>query len=846
MKNPFKKISKKTVLIASTLVVLIAIPVSIYFLTRDQGDVKSWYSSSWMYRRAITVSNPGGTLTDEDVLITVDTATLISAGKLQADCDDLRFVDSDDSLLSYWIEAGCNSSTTQIWARVPNIPTGGKNIYLYYGNPAATVGSTSWSGNFLMLANAACPSEWIRETTFDNKFLMIASSYGINGGSNTHNHGTISLVTTTNPDAIPSGFPAGTDDNKLAYSHSHTYKVSSNNSSTIPPYKRAVICYKNNLDNLTSNLLAIQLNTSNADWTSFAGFDNYYLSGYSSYGATGGDSTHTHTTTGGQDTEALTTYGTADLWARTPDLAASLYTHQHTTLSGTTGAANLDPSYMATRLLSPNSTTTRAFQGVAILVSSIPPYGWSNNSSYDDRLLKGGSSLSTGGTASHRHQVSIYASAASLNTTKIYKKSIMGDSASVASHSHTASGFSEYASSFPEYRTAVLVERKISLATSIAEYPSGEEISNASPTAPTALFTEGTTNPSGVGDITPEFSAIFNDPDSGDTAIYYEIEVNTTSAFNGTVMWDSNKTAMSAVNQGARIADKSYAGTTLSTNGTTYYWRIRLWDNSDTVSPWSATAQFTMNSTPTAPTALLTEGATNPTKVTDLTPEFSAIYNDPDTGDTAIYYEIEVNTTPAFNGTVMWDSNKTAMSAVANGARIADLSYAGTTLSLNGATYYWRIRLWDNSDTVSPWSATAQFTMSSPPNAPVELTVDGYLTPTYQIFSLYPSFRAKHTDINTDSAVFYEIEVNSNSVFTGTVMWDTGKQSMTSTPNNSVCPNITYAGTMLSNSSNTYFWRIRFWDTDDTVSPWSAVGSFVDHLTNIQLEGLGLEGLGIN
>ncbi|MDX9739021.1 MAG: hypothetical protein RBT33_01510, partial [Candidatus Dojkabacteria bacterium] len=95
MKNPFKKISKKTVLIASTLVVLIAIPVSIYFLTREQGDVKSWYSSSWMYRRAITVSNPGATLSNEDVLITIDTQTLISASKLQSDCGDLRFLDSD-------------------------------------------------------------------------------------------------------------------------------------------------------------------------------------------------------------------------------------------------------------------------------------------------------------------------------------------------------------------------------------------------------------------------------------------------------------------------------------------------------------------------------------------------------------------------------------------------------------------------------------------------------------------------------------------------------------------------------------------------------------------------------
>jgi hypothetical protein len=79
-------------------------------------------------------------LTNYQVLVTLDTASLISAGKMRSDCGDIRFTDSDaQTLLSYWIESGCNSATTKIWVKVPTIPASStKTIYVYYGNPSAT------------------------------------------------------------------------------------------------------------------------------------------------------------------------------------------------------------------------------------------------------------------------------------------------------------------------------------------------------------------------------------------------------------------------------------------------------------------------------------------------------------------------------------------------------------------------------------------------------------------------------------------------------------------------------------------------------------------------------------
>jgi hypothetical protein len=89
--------------------------------------------SQWGYRRQITISS-SNTLTNYQVLITLDTSTLISAGKMRTDCGDIRFTDTNGVFLSYWIESGCNSANTKIWVKVPNIPT---TIYLYYGNPNA-------------------------------------------------------------------------------------------------------------------------------------------------------------------------------------------------------------------------------------------------------------------------------------------------------------------------------------------------------------------------------------------------------------------------------------------------------------------------------------------------------------------------------------------------------------------------------------------------------------------------------------------------------------------------------------------------------------------------------------
>jgi len=102
------------------------------------GNAYAWLSG-WQYRRPITIDNSGSTeLTDFQVKITVDTASLISEGKMNSDCSDMRFTDDSDTELPYWIEGPCNDSQTVVWVKVPSIPTSGTTIYMYYGNSSAT------------------------------------------------------------------------------------------------------------------------------------------------------------------------------------------------------------------------------------------------------------------------------------------------------------------------------------------------------------------------------------------------------------------------------------------------------------------------------------------------------------------------------------------------------------------------------------------------------------------------------------------------------------------------------------------------------------------------------------
>jgi len=138
--------------------VIFLIFFSIIFLV----NLNSGYAwlSGFVYRRAINITNSGLIAsTNYQVVITLDTATLISQGKMRSDCGDIRVTyynstDGTETQISQWVWTnqtnytslsyswwilGCNTPNTRITVKVPYIPASSNaTIYIYYGNSTVT------------------------------------------------------------------------------------------------------------------------------------------------------------------------------------------------------------------------------------------------------------------------------------------------------------------------------------------------------------------------------------------------------------------------------------------------------------------------------------------------------------------------------------------------------------------------------------------------------------------------------------------------------------------------------------------------------------------------------------
>jgi hypothetical protein len=247
---------------------------------------------------------------------------------------------------------------------------------------------------------------------------------------------------------------------------------------------------------------------------------------------------------------------------------------------------------------------------------------------------------------------------------------------------------------------------------------------------------------------------------------------------------------------------------------TTYYWRSYAIDPSG-INEWGSTQgtpySFTTSNPPSGPSTPYAEGATNPTSVIDITPEFSAVQNDPD-GDSANYYQIEVNTQADFLGTSMWDSTKQSMTTTANGVRSPDISYSGTAIPLDGAgtTYYWRIKFWDTNGAEGSYTTAQSFTMNVKPGTP---TLDSP-TDTAVNQSLLVTLKTTATDTDSDY-LKYKIQMCTDSGMT--LNCQTFDQTLSQTGwsgQNAETSTAYTSGTQASylvqsplNPSTTYYWR---------------------------------------
>lgn len=102
----------------------------------------TWWDDSYSYKVPLTISVP----TDQNLYaytrlsFVISTSALISAGKLQSNCNDLRVIKNDSTVMNIGVYS-CNSATTTIYFRADDRETHGASntdYSLYYGNANAT------------------------------------------------------------------------------------------------------------------------------------------------------------------------------------------------------------------------------------------------------------------------------------------------------------------------------------------------------------------------------------------------------------------------------------------------------------------------------------------------------------------------------------------------------------------------------------------------------------------------------------------------------------------------------------------------------------------------------------
>lgn len=120
--------------------------LAVLFLMLAASPAGAWWNCSWDYRFAATITKPAGpALTDYQVRMNLNALIVPAQFDWSLMGADLRAVAQDDiTLLSHFIEQwNAAGQTAVVWVRVPSIPAGNTTVYLYFGAPPGTPGTST-------------------------------------------------------------------------------------------------------------------------------------------------------------------------------------------------------------------------------------------------------------------------------------------------------------------------------------------------------------------------------------------------------------------------------------------------------------------------------------------------------------------------------------------------------------------------------------------------------------------------------------------------------------------------------------------------------------------------------
>ncbi len=162
-------------------------------------------------------------------------------------------------------------------------------------------------------------------------------------------------------------------------------------------------------------------------------------------------------------------------------------------------------------------------------------------------------------------------------------------------------------------------------------------------------------------------------------ATEYHIQVNTEIDFDEIMIVDDEN-----------VIQSTYSIITVLENNKTYYWRVKIKNEDEIWGDWSQVWNFDIQiEKPLIPSP------SNGSSVSDATP----LLNWEDI-NTAIGYEIEVNESNDFKGTIMASDNTLTIS-----------EYQITAPLVNNTTYYWRVKIKNEDEIWGDWGNTWSFTV---------------------------------------------------------------------------------------------------------------------------------------
>lgn len=134
----------------------------------------------WKRMRPLQVTNSGSSVTNCILPITVT-----YDADMQLDFDDLRFTDSQGTPLLYHLVKKTNGVSADIFLKIPQLSSGQTLLYIFYGNPSASSGSsnvftwTKGSADDVRISYVGAEGTWDPDISFGTTRFLAAWEEGV-------------------------------------------------------------------------------------------------------------------------------------------------------------------------------------------------------------------------------------------------------------------------------------------------------------------------------------------------------------------------------------------------------------------------------------------------------------------------------------------------------------------------------------------------------------------------------------------------------------------------------------------------------------------------------------------